>query len=72
LRGIAERVQIPELGEKDLAVVVFNPGSEPINHPVDLTLSFPADTDTTYAEFFGFEKKIGFRLHDPEGKELPD
>lgn len=71
LQAIAERVQIPELGERDSAVVVFNANADAVNRPVDLTLSFPADIDTTYGEFFNFEKKIGFRLFGPDGKELP-
>jgi alpha-mannosidase len=71
LSHFAQRVRLPEMGEKDMAVVVFNPGSEPIDGPADLTLRFPQDIDTVYEEWFGFEKKIGFRLFDPEGRELP-
>ncbi len=71
LRYIADQVQVPELGEKDLALVVFNPSCEPIDSPVDLTLRFPRDIDAVYHEWFGFEEKIGFRLHDAAGNELP-
>ncbi|NLU19877.1 MAG: glycoside hydrolase family 38 [Phycisphaerae bacterium] len=71
LRHIADRVQVPELGEKDIALVVFNPGADPIDGPVDLTIRFPANIDAVYQEWFGFEPKIGFRLYDPEGKEVP-
>lgn len=71
LRHIAQRVRLPEMGEKDMALVVFNAGGEAIDAPVDLTLRFPNDIDTIYEEWFGFEKKIGFRLFDPEGRELP-
>lgn len=71
LRHIAERVRLPEMGEKDFAVVVFNPGGEPIDGPVDLTLRFPHDIDAIYQEWFGFEEKIGFRLFDADNRELP-
>ncbi len=70
LTHFAQRIRLPEMGEKDMAVVVFNPGSEPIDGPVDLTLRFPQDIETVYEEWFGFEKKIGFRLFDAEGREL--
>lgn len=71
LRHIAERVRLPEMGEKDIAVVVFNPCGEPIDGPVDLTLRFPECMDAVYQEWFGFEKKIGFRLYDADNRELP-
>lgn len=71
LRHIAHRVVVPELSEKDLALMVFNPGSEPIDGPVDVTIRFPANIDAVYQEFFGFEAKFGFRLFDAAGEELP-
>lgn len=71
LRHIAERVRLPEMGEKDMAVVVFNPGSEAVDGPVDLTLRFPHGIDAVYQEWFAFEEKIGFRLYDSDGQELP-
>lgn len=71
LEYIADRVTLPAMGENDFAVVVFNPGSEAIDEPIDLTLRFPVGLDATYQEFFGFEPKIGFRLFDGAGKELP-
>jgi len=71
LQQIADRVVVPEMNEKDLAVIVFNPSTDPIDGPVDVTLRFPGDLDAVYQEFFGYEPKIGFRLYDPEGTELP-
>ncbi len=71
LRHIALRAARPPMEGHDFAVVVFNAGADPVDGPVDLTLRFPADIDATYAEFFGFEKKIGFRLYDPDGNEVP-
>lgn len=71
LRYIADRVQVPDLGEKDLALVVFNPGSGAIDGPVDLTIRFPKNLDAVYQEWFGFEPKIGFRLYDAGGNEVP-
>lgn len=70
LQAIANRVELPDMGEKDMTVVVFNPSTDSIDGPVDLTLRFPRDLDTVYHEFFGFEPKIGFRLYDAEGHEL--
>ncbi|GMU20197.1 MAG: hypothetical protein AMXMBFR13_02960 [Phycisphaerae bacterium] len=71
LRAIADRVKLPEIGEKDLALVVFNPSCEAIDGPVDMTLRFPANIDAVFQEWFGFEAKIGFRLLDPAGNEVP-
>jgi len=71
LRYIADRVELPDMEEKDFAIVVFNPSTDPVDRPVDLTLRFPKDLDTIYQEFFGFEPKIGFRLYDCEEREIP-
>ncbi len=71
LRHIALNVKRPELGAKDFALVVFNATADAVDGPVDLTLRFPADIDTEFQEFFGFEKKIAFRLCDADGNELP-
>ncbi|HSW45190.1 MAG TPA: glycoside hydrolase family 38 C-terminal domain-containing protein [Phycisphaerae bacterium] len=71
LRHITHQVKMPEMGELDFAVVVFNPNADPIDGPADLTLRFPRDIDAVYQEFFGYEPKIGFRLSDPDGTELP-
>jgi len=71
LRHMAERVPLPEMNEPDMALVVFNPSADPIDGPVDLTLRFPSKLETVYHEFFGFEPKIGFRLFDADGGELP-
>lgn len=71
LRFIADHVQIPELGEKEMAVVVFNPNADAIEAPIDLMLRFPSNLDAVYQEWFGFEPKLGFKLYDAAGKELP-
>ncbi len=71
LRHIADRVTLPEIGEKDFALVVFNPTADAIDGPVDLTLRFPNNTDALFTEFFGFEPKLCFRLFDSAGGELP-
>lgn len=71
LDHIAARVRLPEMGDRDLALIVFNPTADPIDGPVDLTLRFPTTTDCVFQEFFGYEPKMGFRLYDPDGRELP-
>ena len=68
---IAQQVEMPPLDARDLAIVAFNPNADAIEGPVDLTLRFPRDIDAVYQEFFGYEPKIGFRLYDPDGVELP-
>src|SRR5690606_11464216 len=60
LQTLAERIDVPAPEGQDTLLVVFNPTGEPVDAPVDLTLRFPADIDTAYQEFFGFESKIGF------------
>ena len=71
LRHIALQTDRPQLGENEFAIVVFNATADTMDGPVDLTLSFPADTRATFQEFFGYEKKIGFRLFDADGNEIP-
>ncbi len=71
LEYLAGRVQLPELGELDSAVVLFNPTCEAIDGPVDVTLTFPSKIDAIFQEWFGFEQKVGFRLYDGDGKEVP-
>ncbi len=70
MRAIADRVQLPDLEEKDQVLFVFNASSEPVRGLVDLTVRFPTDTET-FQEFFGFEKKAAFRLLDAHGTEVP-
>lgn len=71
LRHLALQVERPSMGEQDFAVVVFNPGSEAMHGPVDLTLRFPADIQSLFQEGFGYEPKISFRLYDARDRELP-
>lgn len=71
LRHIAFQTQRPELGEKELAVVVFNATGDELDGPVDLTLRFPVEGSPQFHEFFGFENKVAFRLYDAEGNEVP-
>lgn len=71
LRGIATRVELPDLKDEEFAMVVFNPSQTDVNGPVDLELWFDEKTKSTYAEFFNYESKVGFRLFDAEGQEIP-
>jgi alpha-mannosidase/mannosylglycerate hydrolase len=71
MRYLADRIKLPELDNMDFAITVFNPTSRDIDGPVDITIRFPEDIDAVYQEWFGFEKKIGFRLFDQDDHELP-
>lgn len=71
LQAIASRVEIADLEDDAFAMVVFNPTQRDVDGPIDVELWFDQKTDKTYYEFFGFEKKIGFRLFTPEGDEIP-
>jgi len=71
LQHIADGIVLPEMTDKDTALIVFNPSADAIDGPVDLTLRFPNEIDTIYQEFFGYEPKIGFRLFDVDDRELP-
>jgi alpha-mannosidase len=71
LQAIASRVDLPELEGEDFALVVFNPTQAAIEGPVDLELWFDAKTPSVYGEFFNYESKMGFRLFDADGKEIP-
>lgn len=59
-----------EVTPETLRVVVFNPLPHPVDEPTELTLQIPEDWPT-FNEFFGFEPKPAFRIHDAQGNELP-
>ncbi|MGI6374631.1 MAG: glycoside hydrolase family 38 C-terminal domain-containing protein [Anaerolineae bacterium] len=68
-RTLAANVAAP-LPADALRVVLFNPLPRPVERVVDLTLQTPAGW-ATFNEFFGFEPKPAFRVHDAAGDELP-
>jgi alpha-mannosidase/mannosylglycerate hydrolase len=71
LRRIAARVKAPNVAGEDLVLVVFNPSQAAVDGPVDLELWFDVNTRNTFGEFFNFESKVGFRLLDADGVEVP-
>ncbi|MFQ5805964.1 MAG: alpha-mannosidase [Phycisphaerae bacterium] len=71
LETIASRVDLPDLEGEDFAMVVFNPSQTDIDGPVDLELWFDEKTKNVYGEFFKYEWKVGFRLFDADGQEIP-
>jgi alpha-mannosidase len=71
LADIADRVAVPALEGEQFALVVFNPTQAELNGPVDLELWFDAKTTSLFGEFFKYESKVGFRLYDAAGQELP-
>ncbi len=58
------------VGPGERRVLVANPLPRPLDETVELTLHVPAEWGT-FQEFFGFEAKPAFRLHGPDGAELP-
>jgi len=70
LAHLAARIETADIQERDIALTVFNPSTEPLDQPIDMTIRFPAGIDAIYQEFFGYEPKVGFRLYDPQGREL--
>lgn len=71
LEAVASRVDLPDLAGEDFALVVFNPTQAAVDGPVELELWFDEKTRSTYYEFFNYETKVGFRLFDADGAELP-
>ncbi|MCB9850723.1 MAG: glycoside hydrolase family 38 [Phycisphaerales bacterium] len=71
LTAIAARIDLPELEGEQYALVVFNPSQQAIDGPVDLELWFDENTKNLFNEFFAFEPKVGFRLCDADGNEIP-
>lgn len=57
------------LGDDELRVLAFNPIARPQSGPIELTLNIPASWPT-FQEFFGFERKPGFRIYDASGTEV--
>jgi len=71
LRAVAQRVQLPDLEGEQFALVVFNPTQADLAGPVDLELWFDHKTPSLFGEFFKYEWKVGFRLYDADGREVP-
>lgn len=71
LQAIAARIDLPDLEGEDFAMVVFNPTQAEIDAPVDLELWFDKETSNVFGEFFNYESKVGFRLFDAAGREIP-
>jgi len=81
VRGIAERLVVDATSriaagvagtppEGEVRVTVFNPLVRDFAGVTELTLEVPT-TWGTFNEFFGFEPKTGFTVHDASGRELP-
>ncbi len=58
------------LTDDELRVTVFNPLARDFSGVTELTLEIPTAWPT-FNEFFGFEPKPGFTIHDAGGRELP-
>ncbi len=69
LRQLAAAVEGP-VGSRELRVLVANPLTRPLDEAVELSLQIPAEW-RCFQEFFGFEPKPGFRIHGPDGREIP-
>lgn len=59
-----------ELAGNELRVAVFNPLPRDLDRVVELELRIP-EAWPKFTEFFGFEPKPSFRIHDAQGNELP-
>ena len=68
-RQIAASVE-GDVSDDELRVVVFNPLTQPLDEPVELTLQIPVNWPQ-FNEFFGYEPKPAFRIFDAAGNELP-
>ena len=58
------------LTDDELRVTVFNPLARDFSDVTEITLEIPT-TWPTFNEFFGFEPKPGFTIHDAGGREVP-
>ncbi len=56
--------------DNELRVTVFNPLPRDFDGVTEVTLEVPT-TWPGFNEFFGFEPKTGFVIHDAEGREVP-
>lgn len=68
LRSLALSIE-GDIPENEFRVVVFNPLPRPIRERVDLTLPIPKDWPT-FQEYFGYEPKPGFTVHEADGTEI--
>ncbi len=56
--------------DQELRVTVFNPLTRDFNGVAEVTLEVPTNWPT-FNEFFGFEPKTGFLIHDADAREVP-
>jgi len=56
--------------DQELRVTVFNPLTRDFDGVTEITLEVPTSWPM-FNEFFGFEPKTGFLIHDANGREVP-
>lgn len=59
-----------DVGDDEIRLGVFNPLATPHRGVAELTLDIPS-TWPTWGEWFGFEAKPAFTIHDAAGNEVP-
>src|SRR5690606_9623962 len=59
-----------DIDEDEVRVVVFNAAQEPFSGTTELDLQIP-ENYPKFGEFFNFEEKPSFKIHGPDGKEIP-
>ncbi|HOR28102.1 MAG TPA: glycoside hydrolase family 38 C-terminal domain-containing protein [Candidatus Sumerlaeota bacterium] len=74
LRHLARHVHrglkpAPGAAHPPATLLLANPTARPIDEPVDFDVVLPEDTPC-FMEWFGFEKKPAFTLHDERGREV--
>jgi len=71
LRAVADRMRLPKIeGDEAYAITIFNPTSQARGEVIDFPLRFPRETKNRFAEWFGYEPLVGFRLFDAAGREI--
>lgn len=68
LKNIAASIDT-NIDDDQMRVTVFNPLAQEIDQVVQIPVQIPAGWNC-FEEFFGFEKIFGFKVYNPEGKEI--
>jgi alpha-mannosidase/mannosylglycerate hydrolase len=58
------------VSDREMRVTVFNPLPRDVSRVFEVNLEIPTNWPC-FNEFFGFEPKPGFRIHAPDGTEIP-
>ncbi|MCE5250213.1 glycoside hydrolase family 38 [bacterium] len=71
LKTIALAAAPADMPGDALMLTVFNATANTVDEPVDLEIPLPTNWPKRFEEFFGYEEKFSFTLHNAQGETIP-